>query len=92
MDSYGNMWLAIWGGGQVVCLSQQGDTLHTVSVASPHTTSTCLIDDTLVITSATLALDDDALAAPPDAGNIFTAQVPVPGRLAFTGFLPTSPR
>jgi sugar lactone lactonase YvrE len=92
MDSDGNMWLAIWGGGQVVCLSQEGDTLHTVSVASPHTTSTCLIDDTLVITSATLALDEDVLAAHPFAGAIFTAQVPARGRKTFTDFLSASPR
>jgi sugar lactone lactonase YvrE len=92
MDSDGNIWLAIWGGAQVVCLSQRGDTLHTVSVASPHTTSACLIDDTLVITSATLALQEGALAAHPHAGDIFTAQVPARGRPAFTFFAPTSHR
>jgi sugar lactone lactonase YvrE len=87
MDSDGNMWLAIWGGAQVVCLSQRGDTLHTVSVPSPHTTSACLIDDTLVITSATLALEEDVLAAHPDAGDVFTATVPAKGRPAFSNFL-----
>jgi sugar lactone lactonase YvrE len=91
MDSEGNMWLAIWGGGQVVCLSQRGDTLHTVSVASPHTTSTCLVDNTLMITSATLALDEDAHAAHPHAGDIFTAQVPARGRPAFSTFVPAQP-
>lgn len=91
MDSDGNMWLAIWGGGQVVCLSQEGATLHTVSVASPHTTSTCLIDDTLMITSATLALDHDALASHPQAGDIFVAHVPARGRPAFSEFLPARP-
>jgi sugar lactone lactonase YvrE len=91
MDSEGNMWLAIWGRGQVVCLSQRGDTLHTVSVPSPHTTSACLIDDTLVITSATLALEEDVLAAHPHAGDVFTATVPAKGRPAFSNFLPSSP-
>lgn len=92
MDSDGNMWLAIWGGAQVVCLSQEGDTLHTVSVASPHTTSTCLIDDTLVVTSATLALGEDALAAHAHAGDIFTARIPSKGRPAFADFPPASPQ
>jgi len=91
MDSEGNMWLAIWGGGQVVCLSQRGDTLHTVSVPSPHTTSACLINTTLVITSATLALDEDVLAAHPHAGDVFTTTVPAQGRPAFSNFLPSSP-
>ena len=90
MDAQGNMWLAIWGGGQVVCLSQEGNTLHSVSVASPHTTSTCLIDNTLMITSATLALDENLLTSHPHAGDIFVAQVPARGRPAFSEFLPTS--
>jgi len=91
MDSEGNMWLAIWGGGQVVCLDQQGAIHHTVSVASPHTTSVCLVDHTLVITSATLALEEDVLSAHPHAGDIFTATVPAQGRPAFRHFQPSTP-
>jgi sugar lactone lactonase YvrE len=91
MDSDGNMWLAVWGGGQVVCLDQRGDVLHTVSVASPHTTSVCLVDDTLLITSATLALEENVLAAHPHAGDVFTATVPARGRQAFSNFLSSSP-
>jgi sugar lactone lactonase YvrE len=89
MDSEGNIWLAIWGGGQVVCLDQQGSVHHTVSVASPHTTSVCLIEHTLLITSATLALEEDALAAHSHAGDVFAAQVPARGRPAFSNSWPS---
>jgi sugar lactone lactonase YvrE len=90
MDSDGNMWLAVWGGGQVVSLGQDGTIHHTVSVASPHTTSACLVEDTLFITSATVALSEDALAENPHAGDVFTTHVPARGRPAFSGFLSPS--
>lgn len=86
MDRDGNLWVAIWGGGRVVCLSQEGDLLHSVSVQSPHTTSACFVGSQLVITSATVGLDDEALTTYPDAGDVFIADVPTTGHIVYTRF------
>jgi sugar lactone lactonase YvrE len=86
MDVDGNIWLAVWGGGKVVCLSQDGDLLHTVSVPSPHTTSACFVGDRLVITSATVGLDNEAVIAYPDAGDVFLADVATTGHTVYTRF------
>jgi sugar lactone lactonase YvrE len=86
MDSNGNIWLAVWGGGKVVCLDQDGRTLHTVTVPSPHTTSVCIVENTLFITSARFALDHDTLSLHPRAGDLFSTAVPTLGRPAFSDF------
>jgi len=86
MDKDGNIWLAVWGGGKVVCLSQDGDLLNTVSVHSPHTTSACFLASQLVITSATVGLDDEALREYPHAGDVFLVDVATNGHTVYTRF------
>lgn len=84
MDKEGNLWVAIWGGGKVVCLSQAGDLLHTVNVPSPHTTSACFVGNRLVITSATVGLDEKAQKEFPNAGDVFIVSVPTSGHTVYT--------
>jgi sugar lactone lactonase YvrE len=86
MDVDGNMWLAVWGGGKVVCLARDGQLRHTVSVPSPHTTSACFMGRQLVITSATVGLDDEALREYPDAGDVFLSHVDTTGHTVYTRF------
>lgn len=84
IDTEGFLWLALWGEGRVDRYRPDGAVLDTVSVASPHSTSLSFAGDdltTLVMTSARFAMSDEALAATPHAGDLFTVSVEATGRL-----------
>ena len=82
VDSDGNLWVAIWGAGQVRCYSPDRAHLATVDVAAPNTSSAAFIGpdlSTLLITTASEQLTDDQLAEFPDSGRLFTCRVGVTG-------------
>jgi sugar lactone lactonase YvrE len=82
VDAEGNLWVAIWGGGEVRSYSPDGDRLATVSVPAPHATSVAFVGperDTLLITTATDQLSAAQLDAFPLSGRIFEAHVGVAG-------------
>lgn len=82
VDTDGNVWVAIWGGGEVRCYTPAGERLATVSVPAPHTTSAAFVGrerDTLLITTATDQLSVAQLEAHPLSGRLFTAHVGVTG-------------
>jgi sugar lactone lactonase YvrE len=82
VDAEGNLWVAIWGDGEVRCYSPEGDRLATVSVPAPHTTSAAFVGpdrDTLLITTATDQLSAAQLDASPLSGRLFLAHVGVSG-------------
>ncbi|MFE4620292.1 MULTISPECIES: SMP-30/gluconolactonase/LRE family protein [Streptomyces] len=87
VDSAGRVWVAVWGGGEVLAFEADG-TLHArVDVPASHVTSCAFAGparDVLVITTATEGLDEDRRDAEPDAGRLFACR---PGA---TG-LPTTP-
>ncbi|MFD8976901.1 SMP-30/gluconolactonase/LRE family protein [Streptomyces sp. NPDC059593] len=87
VDSAGRVWVAVWGGGEVLAFEADG-TLHArVDVPASHVTSCAFAGparDVLVITTATEGLDEDRRGAEPDAGRLFACR---PGA---TG-LPTTP-
>ncbi|HTU98426.1 MAG TPA: SMP-30/gluconolactonase/LRE family protein [Solirubrobacteraceae bacterium] len=82
VDADGNLWVAIWGGGEVRCYAPSGERLATVTVPAPHTTSVAFAGpgrDELLITTAT-----DQLTAPqreqyPLSGRLFVAHVGATG-------------
>jgi sugar lactone lactonase YvrE len=81
-DADGNLWLAVWGRGRVVCHSPTGDLLATVDVDAPHTSSVTFAGpdlDILVITTARQDLSPADLAKHPDSGRLFTARVDAAG-------------
>ena len=39
IDSTGHVWVALWGGGRVICLSPAGELVAEVKVPAPHTSS-----------------------------------------------------
>lgn len=83
LDSHGNLWIAIWGAGQVRCYSPEGDQLAVVVVAAPNTTSVAFVGpdlDTLLITTASEQLAAEALASYPDSGRLFLCDVGVTGQ------------
>jgi sugar lactone lactonase YvrE len=82
MDTDGNLWIAVWGGGRVECRTPSGRILAIVDVDAPHTSSLAFGGpalDVLVITTATQKLSRDDLKQHPDSGRIFTARVGVTG-------------
>lgn len=89
LDADGNIWVALWGGGRVVCFSSSGESLAEISVPAPHTTSMAFIGPgytDLVITSARLLLSDAELESFPASGDIFLAQNVARGREPYYRF------
>ncbi len=82
LDAEGNLWVAIWGAGEVRCYSPSGEPLATVEVAAPNTSSVAFVGpdlDTLLITTASEQLSAAQLSQYPDSGKLFTATVGVTG-------------
>jgi sugar lactone lactonase YvrE len=82
VDSAGNLWIAIWGAGEIRCFTPAGDPLATVEVPAPNTSSVAFIGprlDTLLITTAAEQLSTAQLDHFPDSGRLFTAAVGVLG-------------
>jgi sugar lactone lactonase YvrE len=78
IDADGNLWIAIWGAGEVRCYSPAGTQLATVTVAAPHTSSVAFVGpglDTLLITTASEQLSERQSAEFPDSGRLFTCDV-----------------
>ena len=82
VDTDGNLWIAVWGQGQVRCYAPSGQVLHTVVVPAPHTSSVAFADadlGTLVITTATDGLTAAQRRRYPGSGCLFTAPVDARG-------------
>lgn len=75
VDLDGCIWLAVWGGSQVIRLSPEGKVIAQIEmpVSQP---SSCAFgpDGTLYITSATGGLSESELADQPLAGSLFAIQ------------------
>ena len=78
IDSEGNLWVALYGGGAVGCWDPKtGDMLQKINVPAPHTTSCAFGGEdlsTLFITSARDGLDEDQLRKYPHSGGIFAVK------------------
>jgi sugar lactone lactonase YvrE len=80
VDDEGCLWTALWGGGQVRRYSPAGELLAVVDVPGVQNTTSCaFVGDLLVISTSVHGLDDDARAAQPDAGRLFTVRTGVTG-------------
>jgi sugar lactone lactonase YvrE len=80
VDDEGCLWTALWGGGQVRRYSPAGELLAVVDVPGVQNTTSCAFaGDLLVISTSRHGLDDDARAAQPDAGRLFTVRPGVSG-------------
>ncbi len=93
-DEEGNLWIAMWGAGQVRCYSPAGEHVAVVDVAAPNTTSVAFVGTTLgtlLITTAFEQLSEAQRACHPDSGRLFTADVGVRG-LPVPVWSGTSPR
>ena len=78
VDTDGNLWIAVYGAGEVRCFTAGGEQVATVEVAAPHTTSVAFVGsalDRLLITSAREGLSAAELDAHPLSGHLFLADV-----------------
>jgi sugar lactone lactonase YvrE len=82
-DAQGGLWVALWGGGSVVRLDQNGQISAKVVVPAAHVTA-CAFGgtdlDLLFITTATLDLTVDQRAATPMSGGLFMCRPGVRGQ------------
>jgi sugar lactone lactonase YvrE len=85
VDADGNLWVAIWGAGEVRAHSPAGDMIDVVSVPAPLSTSCAFVGPelrTMVVTTAHREVP--GITPSPEAGRLFTADMPVaglPGRM-----------
>lgn len=84
VDSQGRLWNAQWGASRVACYDPEGRFLQ--AVAFPASQISCPAFggpelSTLFATSARDGLDDDELAAEPQAGRLFAADVAAQGQI-----------
>jgi sugar lactone lactonase YvrE len=82
VDIRGNLWIAMWGAGEVRCYSPSAAHRGAIEVPAPNTTSVAFIGpalDTLLITTAAEQLTDAQRAGFPDSGRLFTARVDARG-------------
>ncbi len=82
VDSEGNIWIAMWGGASVVCLSPAGQRVAQISVNAHQPTSVAFAGDhmkTLFITSARDGVPADIATALGDGGSLFAADVTIAG-------------
>lgn len=87
IDAEGNLWVAVWGAAEVRKFSPQGEQTAVVHASAPHTSSVAFVGrhlDRLLITSGRQDLDAQQLAAFPDSGLLFLADVDAVG-------VPTTP-
>jgi len=83
IDLEENLWVALWGGGKVVCLSPDGRLIRELALPVSQPTSLAFGGDkyeSLFITSARYMLDEKKLESEPLAGSIFVADVATRGR------------
>ncbi|MGV9863481.1 SMP-30/gluconolactonase/LRE family protein [Rhodococcus koreensis] len=82
VDTDGNLWVAVWGQGEIRCLSPNGTLTAVVHVAAPHTSSVAFVGpdrSRLLITTAKDDLSDRELAENPGSGHLFLADVDAHG-------------
>jgi sugar lactone lactonase len=83
-DSDGNVWNARWGAGEVACHAPDGRVISSLNVQlSPQTSCPAFVGknaDRMIVTSAYKLMSGEALAAAPDAGKTFIADLRVNGR------------
>jgi sugar lactone lactonase YvrE/DNA-binding IclR family transcriptional regulator len=79
VDEDGCLWVAIWDAWRVSRYSPEGKELLRVKMPIPRPTSCCFGGsnlDTLYVTSASVRLNESALAAAPLSGSLFSIRIP----------------
>lgn len=82
IDREGAMWLALWGAGRVVRLDREARVIDTIRLPTAQPSCPAFGGerlDRLYITTAREGMDAAQLAREPQAGDLFVAELKVPG-------------
>lgn len=82
VDSVGNIWIALWGAGKVVCYTPSGEAITEIKLPVSQPSSCCFGGSdlkTLFITSAREGLENDGSEAYNLAGSVFSVDVGISG-------------
>ena len=94
MDSFGNVWVALWGGFKAVCFDPVTDrVLHEVKVPVPNVSSVSFGGEdmtTLFITTSQFELSDEQLEQYPVSGGLFAVETDIRGAEMYRCAISTS--
>ncbi len=79
VDEEGCLWVAMWDAWRISRFSPEGKELLRIRMPVPRPTSCCFGGpnlDTLYVTSASVRLNQEALAAAPLSGSLFAIRIP----------------
>lgn len=79
VDEDGCLWVAIWDAWRVSRYSPEGQEMLRIKMPVPRPTSCCFGGanlDTLYVTSASVRLNEQALASAPLSGSLFSIRIP----------------
>jgi sugar lactone lactonase YvrE len=82
IDSKGNYWSALYGGGEILCISPNGILLHELQVPVTNPTMVAFGGknlQTMYITSANQKLSEKQLMDNPLEGSLLSCEAPYPG-------------
>lgn len=82
-DAAGNLWIAMWGAGELAGFDPAGRPVGSIAFASPNVTCPAFVGpraETLLVTTARYGLTPEEIASRPDAGATFVLPAPAPGR------------
>jgi len=81
IDAEGNIWVAMWGSGKIICYKPDGSMYEVIELAAKNITSCCFGGDdlkTLFVTSASIDFNGCTYLGE-NAGGIFAIKTPFPG-------------
>ncbi len=79
VDEQGGVWVAVWDAWRISRYSPEGVETLRIRMPVPRPTSCCFGGpdlDTLYVTSGSVRLDQEALNAAPQSGNLFALRIP----------------
>lgn len=89
VDEDGCLWVALWDAWHIVRLSPEGREMQRIRMPVPRPTSCCFGGsglETLYVTSASVRMSEEALAAAPLSGSLFALDIPGVRGLPETAF------
>lgn len=89
LDELDRAWVAVFGGGRVICVDTRGALVDRIDVPAPRVSSCAFgAERTLYITTARIDAPPDELDRYPVAGSLFRCELPVSGAPVWEGDLP----
>lgn len=79
VDSLGNVWVAIWGAGEVHAYDPSGTLVHTVELPTKHVSACTFGGDDLATLYMTTSKERIDTEAEPEAGSLFSVRPGVTG-------------